>query len=321
MEEELIKISKELRNRKDSLKDLVKKGQVLMPDTAGEKIIIPGYNFRPGADLQSDQWYFNGFVIELGGNYLVVDPGVDFYSRFINAGLDPLRTSGIFVSHAHIDHTGSLEMFLEKTYRNQSKEISVFITQTGFNDLRVYHKEQLENKKHIKLYLVSEADHSRPFKWQGNDLKLVTLRHSIQDTFGFTISLKNKEIGYLSDTGYASLVKTQQGTFKPEEIEGEFVEILEKNDSIKEAYKDAEVVVVNINDLQYNRHSQYHLSGFDVRDIFTGAKLKHLIIHHLSPINADGEDSNYLYKLFFRSQSYQVKVPHPWGMTFDIASK
>jgi len=314
----LIAIAKELRDRKDQAKQMVREGTINDVGSLNQ-VIIPRCLFDASKELQADQWYFNGFVIKLGEKLIIVDPGVDFYSRFSKTGLSIMDVECVIITHGHIDHTGSVDIIVEKLLRNKSKKIDLFVSQDAFEQkISRYYQEKLLEKEHISVVRLNDDNVNLKFETLGHKLEFVKLHHSVKDAFGFKIDIGTEKIGYVSDTGYAIKVKTNKGVFASQLAEGDFEEIIEKHEYIKYFFQDVGLTVLNMNDLQYNRHSKYHLSGWDVLDIFKNSKLKKLVLHHLSLINVDGEDSNYLNKLFFADQSYEICLPHYLGRTVEI---
>jgi len=316
---DLIDFSVELRRKKDKAKEFVKSGQ-LNEKQVKCRIIIPKQLFDTSLELQSDQWYFNGFIIDCEGKLIVVDPGVDFYSRFSSTGLQINDIQALIVTHGHIDHTASLQIMIEKLLRNKSKRIDIFISQDAYNSkVPSYYHEQLSKSEHIKVVILSDNRGCLQDEILGKyKIEFLPLFHSCPDTFGFKMNINGKKLGYIADTGYSIKIKTTLGVYCPNEFVGKFISIEEKHTYIRDFFSDVEANIVNINDIEYNRHSKYHLCARDVEDILKGTKTQQLILQHISPVNIEGEDSNYLYKLFFKDEPYQVVLPHYLGRTIFL---
>jgi phosphoribosyl 1,2-cyclic phosphodiesterase len=284
----LIAISKELRDKKDSLKKRVKSGE-LDENKSRFRIVAPKQLFDTSLEFQSDQWYFNGFVIDCDGRLIVVDPGVDFYSRFTSMGLSVNNIEALIVTHNHIDHTASVPVFLEKLLRNKSRNIDIFISQDAYDTkIPSYYKELMSQADHIKvIYLKDSQKHYSATILGDYSIQFLSLFHSCPDTFGFKLEINGKIVAYITDTGYAITVKTDIGVYESKEVSGNFVSIKEKHDYIKEFFSDVHIGVVNINDLDYNRHSKYHLSGWDVLDLFKDTQVQQVLLQHISPVNAE----------------------------------
>lgn len=316
---DIIAYSRELRDKKDILKKQVKSG--ILPEGQSKfRVVVPKQFFESSLEFQSDQWYFNGFVIDCDGKLIIVDPGVDFYSRFTSAGLSEVNIRALIITHSHIDHISSAPVFLEKILRNKAHKVDIFISKDAYETkISQYYKDEIKEAENIRIKLLKDDDGDHLDTILGHiPIQFVRLFHSCPDTFGFKLNLGSCNLGYISDTGYSIRVKTNNGIFNAAEVEGSFVSIEEKHKHIREFFADIDVAVVNINDLDYNRHSKYHLSGWDVLDLFKGTHVKKLVLQHISPVNAEGEDSNYLYKLFFKGESYEILLPHYLGRNIEI---
>lgn len=304
--DDLIKISEELRKEKDKTKAELERGNIASKVRKENRIVIPPLLFKPSREILSDKWLFNGFVIDLENNLVVVDPGADFYSRFTNCGLSTLNISSIILSHEHIDHSASINVFLDQILRNKHRRTNLFIPRVAFNNVvSAFYRKNVEEANYINLIFLEDQG-KLSFNLESFKIEFLPLFHSSVN-FGFKINLDDSKMGYISDTGYAKKIKTIKGVFNPELTEGDFISIQEKHDYIKQFYSDLSLSIVNINDLHYNRHSKYHLSGWDVLDIFQGSSsVKRLLLQHLAPLNVFGKESNYIYKDFFSDQSYEI---------------
>lgn len=316
----IIKIQKEIRARKDALRESVFSGIHLAETT--EKIIFPQNVYIPRDYNNIDQWYFSGFLIQLEKQLIVVDPGVDFYSRFTTTKYSFSDITAIICTHSHIDHASSLPIFLEKILRYKNNNFKLFITQDTLDTkIPEYIKDQLKKEENAaKLFILKDENKKIIVNSLGEySIEFLPLFHSCPDTFGFKVIKEKTPIaGYVSDTGYSKEVKTSTGIEMPESVEGEFLEIANKHEYIKSFFTDCKNLVININDLQYNRHTKYHLCAWDVLDMCEGSMVKKIILQHLSSINADGEDSNYLYKLFFHGEQYEAVLPTYTEKTINI---
>lgn len=317
----LIEYNQNTRQLKDEVKADVKSGK-LIDDSAviGARIVIPPVVADNSLEMRSDQWWFNGFLICKQDGIILVDPGVDFYTRFTKTGCSIFDIRTVIVTHGHSDHISSLPIFIEKLSRDKTNKVDVFISDFAYeNELSGYMKKLLGNSEKFNLVKISDNDDQAKHKTQaGDEIEFVKLFHSIQDTFGFKVKIDGQLVGYVSDTGYAIKVKTDKGVFNSEEADGDFEEIEEKHDYIKDFYSDVDMAVVNANDLQYNRHSKFHLGGWDMLDLFKDSKLSVMVMHHIPPVNIEGEDTNMLYKLFLHGQHYKVYLPNALGRQVNL---
>lgn len=317
----LIEYNQNTRQLKDEVKANVKSGK-LIDDSAisGAKIVIPPVVAENSLEMRSDQWWFNGFLICKQEGVILVDPGVDFYTRFTKTGFSIFDIRTVVITHGHSDHISSLPIFIEKLSRDKTNKVDVFISYFAYeNELSGYMKKLLGNGEKFNLVKISDNDDQSKYMTQaGDEIEFVKLFHSIQDTFGFKVKIDGRSVGYVSDTGYAIKVKTDTGVFNSEETDGNFEEIVEKHNYIKDFYSEVDVAVVNANDLQYNRHSKFHLGGWDMLDLFKDSNLSVMVMHHIPPVNIEGEDTNMLYKLFLHDQHYKVYLPNALGRQVNL---
>lgn len=309
-----------LRELKDRLKKEYRKYAPQKTDT-GSKIILPQLFVVNSEETRAQSWLSNGFAIDVSGWMMIVDPGLDFYTRFAAAGLDLRRVGLVFISHWHSDHTLGLPAILERLVELKREKQAFplqLVMPTGWEqELSAYQQGQIHKlaesgclKLHVLGSNVSELEDQLNLE-VGLSLNLnlnlnlkmefLPLKHSTQFTFGFKLSAhggtKLPTLGYLSDTGYAVALDhvADPKTWDPSKLPN----IAARHDYIRNFYRDTEVLISNINDLAYNRHSQYHLSGWDLADIIEGSKVRKLILQHLSPIAPDGSDQSRYYRQFF----------------------
>lgn len=312
---DIVKISQNIRNLKDEAKKNVKKGFSFVNSLqeSDVKIVLPKYLFENEYDLRADMHYCNGFIIDLKGDLVVVDPSTDFYSRLISSGYSALQIKAIIVTHEHLDHIDGLNILLDKIIRNGDLNVELYLPNSAYNGrIPEYYKEKIASNDKIKTTLLdaNKGQLQSSILLDKYKIEFLEMFHGCPDTFGFKIKFPDFHLGHITDTGYAITVQTDLGVSPVKEVVGNFTQIIQKHYYIKDFYSSVDYAVVNINDIAYNRHSKYHLSAYDLQDIFEGSKLKKLILQHLLPINIEEEDSNYLYKLFFYDQKYQTIIPH-----------
>lgn len=301
--------NKQLRTDKDALKSVLKKDTSPSAEFTG--IIIPKTVHQPSIVDRAMQWYFNGFLLSFADGLLVVDPGVDFYSRFTTTGYTIKDVRAIFVSHQHLDHSGDLLVFLDMVAKTATT-IDLILPQNVIDDiLPAYYQKLVQTSEFIHLSVLrDDTDFGSNITWDSlQGFAPVQLYHSIEHTFGFEITHADKNIVYISDTGYATRVETSDGIVSPDSTNGEFKTIIEKHESIEMVAKRATTLICNINDLFYNRHSPTHLSGWDVADMLQGGSIKLLVLQHLSHYDANGENSNDIYTEFFKDACPNCVVP------------
>lgn len=312
----IAELSKSMREKKDLLKRQIRPTN--LRNKQAIRIIIPKLLIQPTIDILRDKWYFNGFILAVKSTYILVDPGVDFYTRFLYSGLNFTSICGIIISHSHLDHIYSLNLFLDKFLRNKVGSLELFLPSGAYKDLIFKEiKEKISCSDLVHVHQIT-PNFSYNLK-SGSTIEFIKLYHSIKGTYGFKLTSEKVILGFISDTGYSIRVKTNKGTFSPETSHGQFESIIKKHQYIKNFFKEAGTVVVNINDIEYNRHSKYHLSGWDVLDLFKKTNIKNIILQHISPYNAVGRNNLISYKKFFYDEAYKVIIPGIGGRVVTVS--
>ena len=277
--------------RKQKKEELGAKYISLSPESSIE--FFPHPSLFNSEILLSTMWIFNGFVINLGKLRMLVDPAAELLSRVPSVeSLMGLNT--LFISHSHVDHYASAEVALEfMRIPSKKKQIQIIASHRAFRDkvINNYHAGIIPGFGNVERITLR---HNNPFSLYDVALTPIKLYHSISGTFGFILEYKDIKIGYISDTGYTKVFKTTTGrAYKAGEgtYEGDFAEILSKHAWIKKHFSQVDYLVANINDLLFNKHSQYHLTGFDLIDILKGSRVKKCFLQHIHPIDLLNSDS------------------------------
>lgn len=217
---------------------------------------------------------------------MLVDPGAELLSR-IKYPNELVKVNALFISHAHIDHYAGANVALDfMKLTEKQKKIKILAGKAVFDDKNIS-DYYLSSKGNINVEKI-ELKENENYDLDGYSLGTVILNHSIESTFGFVLKGNGTTIGYISDTGYTKKFKTTAGVTSESglnEYEGEFEEIVEKFDHIKNEFKKVDILIANINDLYFNKHSKYHMTGFDLIDILKGSKVRYCFIPNLFPVD------------------------------------
>lgn len=306
-----------LKEEKDKLKKIIKekneRNNTKKTQINSVQFIFPNIEYKPNLTDRVFQWYFNGFIVDFDGKLLIVDPGADFYTRFSKMDLDLNDVAALFISHEHIDHTASLPVLVDMLLR-LGKPIDLIMPEACLKTrLPAYLAEEITSgKTRVNLVLLSEQHHLIPQEVHLSPLqtmKIIPLFHTSPQTYGFTIEIDKSVVAYISDTGYATEIITDEGEFRPGEAKGKFKQIKSKHLSIKNAYQHSTHAVVNINDIAYSRHASAHLTAWDVIDIFDNSSLRQLYLQHQYPYNVRGADNSKSFCEFFEGEDYEVDMP------------
>lgn len=300
LKEKLTTLRQARRQKKEELA-----AKYISPSPESSIEFFPHPSFFNSQILLSTMWIFNGFVINLGKLRMLVDPAAELLSRVPSVeSLMGLNT--LFISHSHVDHYAGAEIALElMRIPSKKKQIQIIASHRAFRDkvINNYHAGIIPGFGSIERITLR---HKQPFKLYDVSFTPIKLYHSISGTFGFIIEYKDIKIGYISDTGYTKVFKTTTGTaYKAGEgtYKGDFAEILSKHAWIKKHFAQVDYLIANINDLLFNKHSQYHLTGFDLIDILKGSRVKQCFLQHIHPIDLLGIDSALLTAQYITEKS------------------
>ena len=79
--------------------------------------------------------YCTSVLIQTSGKYYLLDAGEPANATLVRMGLRSGQLSGLFVTHAHVDHTGGLPVVIEQAekWRNRFPDVkmSVFLPEAN----------------------------------------------------------------------------------------------------------------------------------------------------------------------------------------------
>lgn len=305
----LIACNNDSRRAKDELKEAIKGSRAAqIPEN---QIIVPGIQHAPSRIDDAMQWYFNGFTLAIDDGVMIIDPGVDFYTRFTATGYTAKDIKAVFVSHQHLDHCGDLNVFIDILAKTETPVDMYLPVNVVDGVLPAHYKELVEQNPNFNLIVMADdTSQATTPKWQSlQTLQVKQLHHSTKHTFGFKLQIAGKTVAYISDTGYATTIQTTNGIEPANAATGEYISIVNKYTDIQEFAKDVDTLACNVNDLFYNRHSVTHMSGWDLHDILGEARVSKLLLLHLNPRDSQGNNLNDVYQKFFATNSRQVVLP------------
>lgn len=141
-----------------------------------------------------------GFMVEHEGTWLDVDPAPGALVRALEDDHDPSVLDGIFVSHAHLDHCGDLEVMIEAMTDGCTTERGTLIANRtsleGSDEIDpavdTYHREGVET--------VVTAEEGESHDLDGVTLRFHETRHKGVQTTGFLMETDGPTLGYIPDT-------------------------------------------------------------------------------------------------------------------------
>ena len=205
----------------------------------------------------------NCTYIETTKNKILVDLGMtNLYieKKLLDLDIEPENINCIFLTHTHVDHISALKVFIKK------HNPKVYLTKKMYNEL--IQTINLDN------YVIIDKD----ILIDDLEVKVFKTSHDTDDSVGYVFKSEDKELVYITDTGYIN-VKNH--------------ELLKNKDAyIIESNHDVSMLMNNPN---YPHHIKIrilsdkgHLSNDDSADYishFISQKTKNIILIHLSEQN------------------------------------
>lgn len=205
----------------------------------------------------------NCTYIETTKNKILVDLGMtNLYieKKLLDLDIEPENINCIFLTHTHVDHISALKVFIKK------HNPKVYLTKKMYNEL--IQTINLDNCVIIdKDILIDDLE-----------VKVFKTSHDTDDSVGYVFKSEDKELVYITDTGYINV--------KNHEL------LKDKDAYIIESNHDVSMLMHNPN---YPHHIKIrilsdkgHLSNDDSADYishFISQKTKNIILIHLSEQN------------------------------------
>lgn len=205
----------------------------------------------------------NCTYIETAKNKILVDLGMtNLYieKKLLDLDIEPENINCIFLTHTHVDHISALKVFIKK------HNPKVYLTKKMYNEL--IQTINLDN------YVIIDKD----ILIDDLEVKVFKTSHDTDDSVGYVFKSEDKELVYITDTGYINV--------KNHEL------LKDKDAYIIESNHDVSMLMNNPN---YPHHIKIrilsdkgHLSNDDSADYishFISQKTKNIILIHLSEQN------------------------------------
>jgi len=207
----------------------------------------------------------NCCYIETKQTKILIDIGLNCITterKLKEIKVDPDEIEAIFITHTHKDHIEGLRVF------NKKHKAKAYLTEIMYKELN----QELKNYEFI----------SDQTKIKDLTITAIKTSHDAEDSNGYIIQNENKEVVYITDTGYINIKNHKL-------LKNKHMYILESN-------HDVEMLMNNPNYPYHikqrilgdkghlsNKDSSYYLKKF------IGENTKHIILAHLSEHNNTDE--------------------------------
>ncbi len=281
---ELKQLSKEARDTSNTLR---KELGEMPHKIEGNFIAFFGRQFNP-----EYKWncalkpLWSGFYIKYNDLEMIVDPGINILERAERIGVNLALTNVLFISHAHIDHKNDSNVVAEMVSYRKDAVLNILLSQSSLDDGAISHYHSSSQGTNLILF-----DKNKEIElYSGAKLNPIEVIHSISGAYGFILDLNGLKIGYTGDTGFNATYKTADGrevsileeTIDKKEIEapGAF------NESLKKVFSEADLLVFNLHDVEFRKHTKhnlYHSTVSDAVEILKNSKVKRCVFEHFNP--------------------------------------
>lgn len=228
----------------------------------------------------------NCCYIETDKTKILIDIGLNSLTtekKLKEINIDSDEIEGIFITHTHKDHVEGLRVF------NKKHKAKAYLTEIMYKELN----QELKNYEFITDKTIIK------------DIAVTAIKtsHDAEDSNGYIIENKNKEIVYITDTGYINIKNHKL--------------LKNKNMYILESNHDVEMLMNNPNYPYHikqrilgdkghlsNKDSSYYLKKF------IGDNTKHIILAHLSEHNNTDELALQTLNKTIENNNIDIRIAH-----------
>lgn len=282
---ELKQLSKEARD----VSNILRKELGEMPHKIeGNFIAFFGRQFNPDYKWNCAlKPLWSGFYIKYNDLEMMVDPGINILERAENIGVNLALANTLFISHGHIDHGHDANIIAEMAAYRENSKLRILMSERTQEEkiMSHYHSQSQDGTELILIDKMEEVD-------LGNNIKFkpVEVMHTIGGAFGFVLDLNGIKIGYTGDTGFNVTYKTTDGRELsasakiPDKKEIEAPGVF--NEKLKKIFSDVDVLVFNLHDVEFRKHTKhnlYHSTVSDAVNVLYDSKVKNCFFEHFNP--------------------------------------
>lgn len=230
-----------------------------------------------------------GFMLNLPGFALHVDPGPGAILQANRYQLDPTSLDAVYVSHAHTDHYTEANTMIEAMCRMMSQR-------RGY----VLAPAEILEMNYISPFHQGKGTTTGPYR--GGPASTLALQDNQPvalgeatltphrayhggENYGFVLDYHGLTIGYTSDTSYVQTYRTTSGELREASSAHRFgeladlAEIVEYHRDLKEVYSQVDILIANVT--FHNMWSHRHLTGYGLTHLLSDSRVRQCFITHL----------------------------------------
>jgi len=171
---------------------------ILFLGTGGDSIVV-------GKQIKAS----GGIILELEGNQFLLDPGPGCLVRARQAGISIRNTIGVFVSHAHTNHSNDLNVVLEALSVSGLDRIGVVVCNKKVVDGDEKELPVLKNRNRDFVEKVLALGPGAKLGINNINISTTKTKHFDSEGIGFIFETPRYSIGYTSDTEFTEEIADQ----------------------------------------------------------------------------------------------------------------
>jgi ribonuclease BN (tRNA processing enzyme) len=215
---------------------------IIFLGTGGDSIVV-------GKQLRAS----GGIVLQLEDNQFLLDPGPGCLVMAKQANINIRETVGVFVSHAHTNHSDDINSVLEALSVSGLDRIGVLVASKKVINGDEKEIPALKKRSHEFVERVLDVGAGTRIGINSINIHTTKAQHYDTESIGFLFETPKYKIGYTADTEYT--------------------------EEIAQQYKDCQILIINCK-YPLEEKGTGHLSTIDVIEFLKKAKPRLAVITH-----------------------------------------